>query len=104
MGASTATAYKAAVNTMAEVGASMNAFLLAAEPVIKLKAELKQFYIHHQYPWSDDFPFDQWAKDLDLALSSEVFGPMWDGLRLGASTFNNQVKEERKMVAKHPRC
>ena len=30
----TATAYKAAMDTMADVGASMNAFLLAAEPVI----------------------------------------------------------------------
>ena len=30
----TAIAYKAAMDTMVDVGASMNAFLLAAEPVI----------------------------------------------------------------------
>ena len=68
----------------------MNAFLLAAEPVIKLKSELKQFYEQHQYPFNEDFSFDQWAKDLDKTLSSDVFGPMWDDLRLGSATFSNQ--------------
>ena len=95
------------MDTMTEVGASMNAFLFAAEPILKLKMELKQFLQvwdeQHMYPWNEDFPFDQWARDLDNSLSSGVFGPMWDGLRLGAATFNNQVKEVRRMVADHPR-
>ena len=43
----TATSYKAAMDTMPDVGALMNAFLLAAEPVIKLKSELKQFFVQH---------------------------------------------------------
>ena len=55
------------MDTMADVGASMNA--LAAEPIIKLKLELKQFLQvwdeQHMYPWNEDFPFDQWARDLD---------------------------------------
>ena len=96
------------MDTMEEVGASMNAFLLAAEPIIKLKLELKQFLQvwdeQHMYQWNEGFPFDQWARDLDNSLSSEVFGPMWDGLCLGAATINNQVKEVRRMVANRPCC
>ena len=76
----TAAAYKAAMDTMAEVGASMNAFLFATEPTLRLKVELKQFLQvwdeHHMYPWNEAFPFDQWARDLDNTLSNKVFGPI----------------------------
>ena len=84
------------METMADVGASMNAFLFATEPIQRLKAELKQFLFlwdeHHKLPWSEDFPFDQWVRDLNNTISSKVFGPVWDGLCLGAGTFNNQIK------------
>ena len=90
----TATAYKAAMDTMADVGASTNAFLLAAEPIIKLKLELKQFLQvwdeQHMYPWNEGFPFDQWARDLDKLQPSTTRSKRcagWWLITLAANSF-----------------
>ena len=79
---------------MADVGASMNAFLFAAEPIIKLKLELKQFLQvwdeQHMYPWNVDFPFDQWARDLDKLRPSTTRSKRcagWWLLTLAANSF-----------------